>query len=496
MTYAASAAVHAFALLVRYNYSIHEFDPTKRAYEPDAYGDLDLQGLFPILVASCIMLTPILNWSIEIREHARAVAVYWGLLMFAALVPTLYKVFRGIVPFLDYDQMVTCAVNASAGCTFDAVIAGDGQNLVSSNFYSKCNCNDTCGAASPRAAFRKDQGLQAFLVSDSTFRLNMKDSVSVVYILNLAFLCFIIVHGVLGILEVQYTQAELRNRMFVWLAGKAPYGDRIGLAARVRYRFAKFMASSFFIGAIVAAVICPAIFVSSVIINEIVTWGYPVGERADGVGQWSTYVGAAFVLIGAIIQRYHLAWRHALILSLSKAQDLIQWTFTGGKTKFPLGGSKNERTKENSILQNIGDFLKQCARPFTHAIGSMSRSWRRVREEWTDFILWWRDPIDRFGQPHFRFPEKRSPFEPLAYNPLALHRSGTLPASFSKENYSKSSLLRSQPSDYSLSPLIPQGARLASPPPVAVGLGSPDPGEHGDQDTFQRHPFERRASGM
>lgn len=51
----------------RYNYSIHEYDFTKKEYDPAAYGDLDLQGLFPILVASCIMLTPILNWSIEIR---------------------------------------------------------------------------------------------------------------------------------------------------------------------------------------------------------------------------------------------------------------------------------------------------------------------------------------------------------------------------------------------------------------------------------------------
>lgn len=212
--------------------------------------------------------------------------------------------------------------------------------------------------------------------------------------------------------------------------------------------------------------------------------------------QWSTYVGAAFVLIGAIIQRYHLAWRHALILSLSKTKDLIEWTFTGGKTKFPLGGSKNERTKDNSILQNIGDFLKQCARPFTHAIGSMSRSWRRVREEWTDFILWWRDPIGRFGQPHFRFPEKRSSFEPFTYNPLALHRSGTLPASFSKEHSSRPLVVRGQRSDHSLSPLMPQDGRLASPPAVAVGLSSPDLGEHASQDTFQRHPFERRASGL
>lgn len=154
---------------------------------------------------------------------------------------------------------------------------------------SRCGCNDTCGAASPRAPFRKDQGLQAFLVSDRTLNLTYKTSVNVTYLLNALFLCFIIVHGILGILEVQFTQAELRNKMFLLTAGKMPYSDRTGFASRARFRLGKFMAASFFVGAIVAAVICPAVFISSVIINEIVTWGLPVGERFDGVGQVSSH---------------------------------------------------------------------------------------------------------------------------------------------------------------------------------------------------------------
>ena len=127
--------------------------------------------------------------------------------------------------------------------------------------------------------------MQAYLISDRTISLTNKDSVNYIYALNILFLCFIAGHGILGLLEVNFTQAELRNKMMLLLAGKIAYADRVDWASKTRYGLAKFMASSFFAGAIVAAVICPAVFISSVIINEISTFGYPVSERSDAVGQ-------------------------------------------------------------------------------------------------------------------------------------------------------------------------------------------------------------------
>ena len=151
---------------------------------------------------------------------------------------------------------------------------------------SRCNCNDTCGAVSlPHAPFRKGQGLQAYLISDRTITLTSKDSVNWAYLVNVAFLCFIILHGIFGLLEANFTQAELRNRMFLLLGGKIPYSDRGGLPSKARYYLAKFIALCFFIGAIAVAIIGPAVFISSVIINEIITWDYPVAEEPDAIGQ-------------------------------------------------------------------------------------------------------------------------------------------------------------------------------------------------------------------
>lgn len=110
----------------RYKYKLTPLDVASfnpQNYKAQDYGDLDLQGIYPILVASCIMLTPILNWSVEIREHARAIAVYWGMLMFTALVPTLVKVWKGVTPLIDYDQLITCGLDVTENCTLDFLIS-------------------------------------------------------------------------------------------------------------------------------------------------------------------------------------------------------------------------------------------------------------------------------------------------------------------------------------------------------------------------------------
>lgn len=81
------------------------------------FGDVDLEAIFPILVAGCIMLTPLLDWSTEICKHGRTVAICWGTLMFAVLVPTFVKTLDGVLPFLNQNQYITYNVDAAKNCT-------------------------------------------------------------------------------------------------------------------------------------------------------------------------------------------------------------------------------------------------------------------------------------------------------------------------------------------------------------------------------------------
>ena len=100
-------------------------------------GDIDLLAIYPILVAGCIMLTPLLDWSLEIRENGRAIAVWWGLLMFAALVPTFIKVLNGVMPLLNPDQIATCETDITRHCTRQYVLNDFWMNKLSSDFYDK-----------------------------------------------------------------------------------------------------------------------------------------------------------------------------------------------------------------------------------------------------------------------------------------------------------------------------------------------------------------------
>ena len=114
--------------------------PAENSFQPytKPVGDIDLQAILPILVASSVMLAPILNWSIQIRENARAIAVFWGLLIFTALVPTCLTIWSGATLRYNQDQVFTCDIDIAKNCFSEKAV-----NITSSDFYKKwvCNCH-------------------------------------------------------------------------------------------------------------------------------------------------------------------------------------------------------------------------------------------------------------------------------------------------------------------------------------------------------------------
>ena len=122
----------------RYKYRIYDelsFDQLTQIKVNDL-GDMDLQAIFPILAASSIMITPILNWSTQIREHARAIAVLWGLLIFTAFVPTFFIVWKGIQFLYSYGQLFTCELDIARNCSYE-YLKQETSNGYSSDFYNK-----------------------------------------------------------------------------------------------------------------------------------------------------------------------------------------------------------------------------------------------------------------------------------------------------------------------------------------------------------------------
>jgi hypothetical protein len=225
-----------------------------------------------------------------------------------------------------------------------------------------------------------------------------------------------------------------------------------------------------------------------------------VSRRTDWT-QWGTYVGAAFVLIAAVIQRYHLAWLRLLELVFSETWRLIKWAFSGfngGETNFRREPVEKARNDNNSVLENIRDFFIQCMRPLTHASRSILHSWRRVSDEWEDSRLWWCDPIHRSQQPHYRRPQKHAyDMPPLPNVSKYIKRAATtpmLPSSLSPQIPKGPTVMLSPTLDTSFSPRLPSNSRIASPQPVA-GVRNPLDEPPLAQDTIQKHTFQRRATG-
>ena len=245
---------------------------------PKYYGDIDLQGIFPILVAGCIALPPILNWSYLLKgsRGAKPVIILWGALMFSAVIPSLIFSVRGFYPFEVTNQVTYCPTNAANGCTFDELY-NDGFGIDSSTTYNLCQCNDTCGAVVPNGfPFRHGQSLQAVLTSNRSTDLGEKSSVEYAFFVNAIFLLFILCHGILGLIEASWSQQHIRDTIFRRLSGTIRSSLRKSLASKTRYYMGKYTAGFFFVCAIVVTVLCPPVFISSVIINEIVTWNWPV----------------------------------------------------------------------------------------------------------------------------------------------------------------------------------------------------------------------------
>ena len=100
------------------------------------------------------------------------------------------------------------------------------------------------------------------------------------------------------------------------------------------------------------------------------------------------------------MQRYHSAWVHSVNLGLRGLVRFVQWGL--GKAPLRAESEKELRTKENSVIEDVKEFFRQCAIPFIYAWESLGISWLRVVDEWYDFRRWSKDPIDSSIHPQNR----------------------------------------------------------------------------------------------
>lgn len=393
MVYAATSAVHLFALITLYRFG-YPPGPLGLYWNIDssqAFGDVDLFGITAILAAAGVMLAPILNWSSSVRTHeSQAVIMYWGILIFAALTPAvIYQArwYRYDWYFNTLLSFATCPKGISSYC--DSTVNSNTPLDIES--YNRCQCTDFCGLLGPSAPLRSSTNMVAFLGRKVADKGTDKDAFWSLLKINLFALAFIILHGTVGILTCRSSQAGVRNALFR-LLNKGAAGLQKTTLRKLQTFFAKFVAANFYIFAVLGAFICPMVFVVTIVVNELLVNTLPVSEHSDAVGAWSSWVAATFVLFAGGVARYH----NAMMASLTTGLKATGRLFGFGKRKT---SPQQSTSKGKPFCSRISLFLHYAFSLEVHIWSTIRFGAWSIKVGFTMFCEWWKD-AEKLSQLH------------------------------------------------------------------------------------------------
>jgi hypothetical protein len=342
MTYSATTAVHALALLTHFGWN----DGIRNVYTSKEHGDPDIWGTYPVLLATVVMFAPILNWSTNVRrDKAQIIMVLWGMLSFAALVPVMVYISSSA----DQKMLHPWNPNDMGAVMLWPRSAAEANTIckppinVTLETYTTCQCTDFCSLLSPAAPMRAGTvmvpWLQSQLVTDLA---NVKAFAGFIW-WSQVLAAMIVCYGGLGLIHSYFSLREMRDLILrllstrpeeckdLWKLSRNKNSvpkvvDYTTMDAgtrffRVQSIFAKTLATLYYVLGMLIAFICPVVVLAVIVNVELFMAQFSYSERSDAVGAWSTWVGAAFVLIFAIILRYQDAWEH---FSLRSGESIVK----------------------------------------------------------------------------------------------------------------------------------------------------------------------------
>jgi hypothetical protein len=401
MTYSATAAVHALALLTQYGWT----NGRSNMQSAKEFGDLDLYGTMPILLTASVVFTPILNWSKNVRrDKAQIVMVLWGILCFAALVPVAVYISttRDSKPFHDWSPNFIPALMLCPRTAAETnPICFKLMNITLEN-YQACQCFDFCGLLAPAAPMRSGS-LSAFLPRQIVGEANENPAYVEFQIWSNVSSTIVVCYGGLGLLHSDFSLREMRNIIFrvlctplkdsktMWNLSRntAKVPRLVDCTEKVsstgfreaRFIFAKGVASFYYLLGILIAVFCPLIFVAVIFDLETVSMNVlTYSERNDAVGAWSPWIGALFVLLVAIILRYQDNWEAFVLQSGKRVLLLLGFD---GLAQIQSGKEKANPDTSFSFAQ-FGSHVLRC---------SIGGAYSSTKLTWLEFRDWIRDPF-------------------------------------------------------------------------------------------------------
>ncbi|KAF2004251.1 hypothetical protein P154DRAFT_572285 [Amniculicola lignicola CBS 123094] len=419
MAYSATVAVHALALLSQFGWHTgrSSMESSQR------YGDPDIMGAYPILLASLVMMTPILNWSTSIRrDKSQIIVVLWGLLIFVAWAPV--QVYVSSSPkgkqfhpwnYNFIPALVICPLSAVK----ESPICVPGLKLTLET-YTTCQCFDFCGLIGPPSPMRAGAKMVPWLKSeDAIKRWNNKAYNDLDYF-SQVMAVVVVLYGVFGLLHNQFSLVDIRNLIFrsldthprqtaaLWRfvlrkvvqpsKNKNKSVDAVTETNRtgwrkLQYYSAKTVATFYFLLGMAITFVCPLTFIAVVVVNEYDVAGLTYGESNDAVGAWSTWVGAAFVLIVAVVLQYQDDWEFFFL-------SIGDWALRVGgvhafeeKMQEKKEGKFKNNTKRGFMAYYIKAVTKEIWAPFVHTGHSIHRALNTVFLACAEFGAWVSAPV-------------------------------------------------------------------------------------------------------
>ncbi|KAL9599314.1 MAG: hypothetical protein Q9219_003941 [cf. Caloplaca sp. 3 TL-2023] len=368
MVYSGTAAIHALSLASRFNFKQYDggiHDDNVLAAE---LGDLDMNAIWVIVSSGCLMLTPIINWSTTIRKHARVITVYWGLLLFTGLIVSMIALWGGHHPYMELGLATCFEQHDPVEC--DRTAAVDQYQFFNppKEFWLDCNCVDTCDQV--KSSIRVGTSMTPYVSPAKSLEIAAREPFSRIQKLNEFFIIFVLVQGVLGLLQSHWSQRNVRNSLFTRLAP----GENVqpSTSTGAQFMSAKVFAAAFYLFSVIMAICCPAFFVINLVIQETLLFNYPISEPYSSVGQWSSWTSLGLAVAAAFIDKFH-----------RPAVDLFKKSLHRVFTK--------QSTSATAATSPVTPKPLVCAHCRLWFSGRLIK---RLVWEAKDFRSWWRNPVD------------------------------------------------------------------------------------------------------
>ena len=330
---------------------------------------------------------------------------------------------------VEYPDMskVMCALGTNASM----LLSHDGTyhpRAIDTQFIQANGCSDPCNQINIPSIFRQQNDLvlldhQKALLYSATLPgtkyqiaekwLTWEDKL---FNIDYYTLPFIIVQGFVAALFGRRDPREIRDLIYIKLFMKRPLSQKPSLL-RTQDILVRFIAALNYVLAVAVVILCPPLFVVSLISSELQFWNQqPDAEAPYAVGQWEPWVVTCQVLLAALIARYHekvihfiyITWRRVFSQHHSAGQQTYDehsyMSVAESVQANPLAGKPDVRANEPRTISPLELNPKRKPRTLWHQLCErvykgykmyahpLNQSDQGLFDEMRNFVHWCRDP--------------------------------------------------------------------------------------------------------